>query len=135
MSEMGWDKQESGVERNNVGSANVAAPSPELIKAFLNQLCQGETFRSWGIWSQPQPLLAVSLQQQGPLWTSRALFLPQKTLNTEKGTGTMQVWAQKQPGSLVGCQKWRNLGESGSSQGTGRCLEEVREQWGPCRGK
>lgn len=70
MSEMGWDKEESGVERNNVGFAGVTAPSPEPVKAFLSQLCQGEKqFRSWGIWRQPQTLLAVVVvQQQGPLW-------------------------------------------------------------------
>lgn len=67
MSEMGWDK-ESGVERINVSSASGAAPGPEPIKASLSQLCQEETLRSWGIWRQPQTLLAVVVQQQGPLW-------------------------------------------------------------------
>lgn len=64
MSEMGWDKEESGVERNNVGFASVTTASPERVKAFLNQLCHRENqFRSWGIWRQPQPLLAVVVVQ------------------------------------------------------------------------
>lgn len=39
MSEMGCDKkEESGVERNNAGSASITARGSEPIKAFLSQL-------------------------------------------------------------------------------------------------
>lgn len=95
MSEMGWDKEESGVERNNITAAG-----PEPIKALL---WQGETFRSWGIWRQPQTLLAVVVQQQGPLWL---LFgHPGRYSCTEhrKRDGNSADVGTKQPGSFGSC--------------------------------
>lgn len=51
MSEMGCDKkEESGIGRNNAGSASVTALSSEHIKTFLSRLYQWhikETFSHW----------------------------------------------------------------------------------------
>lgn len=108
MSEMGWDKEESGVERNNVGSASEAAPEP--VKAFLART----GIQTWGFGDTPKPSLLCLLCSRAHSGCSlgiQGIISAPKPTGHRKGDRTMQLWAQKQPGTL-GCAK-------GSSQGTG----------------
>lgn len=100
-----------------MGSASVTAPSPEPIKAFLSQLCQGETFRSWEIWRQPQTFLAV---QQGPFWLFSGhpghYFCTKNHRTQKKGheqgrcghKSSLGLWLAAKSGAKAGI--WESLG-------------------------